>query len=78
MIHVADSDLGNPSYVPGSGYPGPLGIGYPEIWGGGNAPFPIYTSVSYGTLGYGSGNPCAVAGQCVAPAEYVINSGPIF
>jgi hypothetical protein len=61
MIRVADSDLGNPAYVP-TGYSQALGTGFPEIWTGVSAP--TYSNWSAGTIGYGSGEPCATAGQC--------------
>lgn len=77
MIHVYDSDLLNSSYVPGNGYSNALGVGFPTLWGQGGAAFPIFTLQSAGSIGFGTGEPCATAGQCVEAGGYIINSGPI-
>ena len=49
-----------------------LGIGYPAMWGQATTSnMPFITNASAGSWGYGTGEPCATAGACVAPSSYV-------
>ena len=81
MFSAADSDLSNPSITP-SGYTAPLGTGFPGIFAqtaptsGSAAAFPAFTGYSNGSVGYGSGEPCAMSGQCVISGGII--TGGIF
>lgn len=78
MIRVPDPDLGNPSLVPGGDYTHALGIGFPGLatYGGGPG-LPVYNNWSAGTVGYGTGEPCAASGQCIETG-FILSSGGIF
>jgi hypothetical protein len=69
IMHAYFPYLSNPAST--TGLTQALGTGFPAIWGGGAA-VPLYSNVSMGTIGYGTGNPCGVgggpSGTCIAPS----------
>jgi len=64
IMHSYYPYLSNPAST--TGLTSPLGVGFPALWGQGTA-VPLFTNVSMGSVGYGSGEPCQTPGNCVIP-----------